>query len=65
MLFFSLYHVWTYALQDPVYWIYLLEYIPVAGLLARCYERTNSIWCSIFFHMLVNGISLSALGAVG
>ena len=34
-------------------------------LRSRCYERTNSIWCSIFFHMLVNGISLSALGAIG
>ena len=64
MLFFSLYHVWTYALQDPVYWIYLLEYIPVAGLLCRCYERTNSIWCSIFFHMMVNGVAVNTLSAL-
>jgi len=64
MLFFSLYHVWAYALQDPVYWIYLLEYIPVAGLLCRCYERTNSIWCSIFFHMMVNGVAVNTLSAL-
>lgn len=64
MLFFSLYHVWTYALQDPVYWIYLLEYIPVAGLLCRCYERSNSIWCSIFFHMMVNGVAVNTLSAL-
>lgn len=39
-----------------------LAYIPVhAVLLARCYERTNSIWSSIFFHMTVNAISLQAL----
>ena len=64
-LCFSLYHVIPYAVQEPVYWVFVLQYIPVSLLLARCYERTNSIWGSIFFHMLVNGISLSALGAIG
>ena len=64
-LCFALYHVVPYALQVPIYWVFVLQYIPVSLLLARCYERTNSIWCSIFFHMLVNGVSLSALGAVG
>ena len=64
MLFFALYHVWGYALQDPVYWLYLLQYLPVSWLLCRCYERCNSIWGSIFFHMMVNAISLSALNAL-
>ena len=64
-LCFALYHVVPYALQVPIYWVFVFQYIPVSLLLARCYERTNSIWCSIFFHMLVNGVSLSALGAVG
>ena len=64
-LCFALYHVVPYALMEPLNWVFVLQYIPVSLLLARCYERTNSIWCSIFFHMLVNGISLSALGAVG
>ena len=58
---FSLYHVWAYAVLDPIYWIYLLQYIPVSFLLARCYERTNSIWCPIFFHMAVNGIAVNTL----
>lgn len=62
---FSLYHVAPYALYEPVYWIYLLQYLPVSLLLARCYERTNSVWCPIFFHMLVNGVSLSVLSALG
>lgn len=64
-LCFSLYHVVPYALINPIYWVFVLQYIPVSLLLARCYERTNSIWGSIFFHMLVNGISLGALGAIG
>ena len=60
-LVFSLYHVWGFALADPINWIYIIQYIPVSLLLARCYERTNSIWSSIFFHMTVNAISLQAL----
>ena len=64
MSLFALYHVWGYALQDPVYWIYLLQYLPVSWLLCRCYERCNTIWGSIFFHMMVNAISLSALNTL-
>jgi membrane protease YdiL (CAAX protease family) len=58
-------HVAPYALIQPLYWFFILQYIPASLLLARCYERTNSIWCSIFFHMLVNGVSISALNAIG
>ena len=61
MLLFSLYHVWAYAMEDPIYWIYLLQYLPVSYLLCRCYEKTDSLWCSIFFHMLVNGVSMRLL----
>ena len=58
---FSLYHVWGYAVVDPYNWVYILQYIPISILLCRCYERTNTIWSSIFFHMLINGISMRAL----
>lgn len=58
-LLFSLYHVWGYAVADPSYWIFLLQYLPAGLLLARCYERTNSIWGSTFFHMLTNALALS------
>lgn len=61
MLAFSVYHVWGYARTDPSLWIYCVQYLPVAYLLCRCYERTDSIWGSIFFHMLVNAVSLRAL----
>ncbi len=61
---FSLYHVLPYAIYQPVYWVFLIQYLPASFLLTRCYERTNCIWCSIFFHMLVNGVALSVLQAV-
>ena len=61
MVLFSVYHIWGYAIEDPFYWLYTLQYLPAAFLLCRCYERTNSIWCSIFFHMLVNHISMKML----
>ena len=49
----------------PVSPIFLLQYIPASLLLARCYERCNSIWGSIFFHMLINAVSFSALSVLG
>lgn len=61
ILLFSVYHVWGYALDDPLLWLYLLQYIPASWLLCRCYERTNSIWGSIFLHMFINFMSLRAL----
>lgn len=64
MAMFSLYHVWSYALMDLKNLLYLLQYLPVSYLLCRCYERTNSIWGSIFLHMLVNGVSMWLLYAM-
>lgn len=61
MLLFSLYHVWGYALSDPVAWIYALQYLPVTFLLCRIYERTNTIWGSILLHMFINFVALNAL----
>lgn len=64
ILGFSLYHVLGYALSDPVYFVYLIQYLPGSFLLCRCYEKTNSIWSPIFFHMLVNGMSMSVMEAL-
>ena len=64
MVLFALYHVWGYAFSEPVYWLYALQYLPVSWLLCRCYERCNSIWGSIFLHMTINAISISALSAL-
>lgn len=57
-LAFCLYHVWSYALVDPRQLLYILEYLPAAVLLARCYERTDSIWASMLLHAFSNGVAL-------
>lgn len=64
MLAFSLYHVWGFALQDPMNLIYIIQYLPVSFLLCRCYEQSNTVWSPIFFHMTVNGISIVMLNAL-
>lgn len=61
---FSLYHVWQYALSDPALLVYALQYIPVSLALAWTYERSESLWCPIFLHMLINMISYALLSAV-
>lgn len=61
VLAFSVYHVYGYAMTNSMYWIYIVQYIPVSILLCRVYERTNTIWSSIFFHMLVNWMSMNTL----
>ena len=65
MLLFALYHVWSFALYDPANWLYVLQYLPAGFLLARCYEKTNSLWTAVFLHMTVNGISILAISAMG
>ena len=61
ILVFSLYHIWQYALYDPHYWLYILQYIPAGYVLCRTYERTDTIWAPIFLHMLNNGMALKML----
>ena len=65
MLLFAVYHLWSFALADPTAWLYLLQYLPAGFLLARIYEKTNSLWASIFLHMTVNGVAMAALSALG
>ena len=63
VLLFSLYHVWQYALvyADPIYLLSALQYVPVSIALAYCYDRTQSIWPPVFFHMFINALSLSMM----
>ncbi len=63
VLLFSFYHVWQAALvyADPKMLLYFIQYIPVSVALARIYERSGSIWTSIFFHMGYNALSFSVL----
>ena len=58
---FGLYHIWRYALIEPAYFLYALEYVPVSVALAWIYERCGSIWPGIFFHMGINAMSFYVL----
>lgn len=61
ILLFALFHVLGYVLENPLYLIYLIQYLPASFLLCRCYEQTGSIWTPIFLHMLINAVSMGAL----
>jgi len=59
-LLFAVYHLWQYFVMDPdpTLFLYLLQYLPAGILLARCYERSGSIWTSVFLHMIINFVSV-------
>ena len=61
IVLFSVYHVWQYALaaQDISYLLYAISYIPASVALCWAYERSGSIWTSIFFHMSFNAYALT------
>ena len=61
ILLFSVYHTWQYALLDPVKWLYLLQYLPASWVLCRVYEKTETIWTPLLFHMLNNAVTLWAM----
>ena len=65
MLLFAVYHVWSFAAKDPTAWLYVLQYLPAGFLLARVYEKTDSIWTGIFLHMTVNGVSMLIVSTLG
>ena len=65
MLLFAVYHVWSFAAGDATVWLYLPQYLPAGFLLARVYEKTNSIWTGIFLHMTVNGVSMLIVSSLG
>ena len=64
ILLFGLYHVWQYAYisGDYKYLIYVIDYIPATFALCWTYDRTDTIWSPIALHMLINAVSLTALG---
>lgn len=64
ILLFCIYHVWQYAvaLWDAGYLLMAIQYIPAAFVLCRIYERSGSLWTSIFFHMSVNALAVFTVG---
>lgn len=65
ILVFSVYHVWQFALayQDWSVLISAANYIPLTAALIFCYDRTETIWTPIFFHMFVNTAALAYMMA--
>ena len=64
IILFGTYHVWQYAYisGDIKYLIYIVDYIPATFALCWAFDRTNTIWSPIALHMLINAVSLTALG---
>ncbi|MDR0951948.1 MAG: CPBP family intramembrane metalloprotease [Oscillospiraceae bacterium] len=61
---FGVYHVWQYAFFGWEWWLLLINaarYIPIGWALARCFDKTGSIWAPIFMHMLNNAIAMIIL----
>ena len=58
ILAFALYHVFADALFDPQQLLFALQYVPAAFALAYVYDATDSVWSSLFLHMLTNGVAL-------
>ena len=61
ILSFSLYHVWAYALSDTGALLWLPAYLPASWALWRVYDRCETIWASILFHILNNLVSLTLM----
>lgn len=66
---FAAYHLWEYFLAyfgttGFFNWnllLNLLQYLPASLALAWCYERSGTIWSSIFLHMLINALNITAI----
>ena len=62
---FCVYHIWQFAAayQDPALLLYAVQYLPISFTLCWLYERSGSVWCPIFLHMLLNYLSTLVLSA--
>ncbi len=64
---FCLYHVWQFAVvaQDWTVLIDAIEYIPLSAAITYCYDRTETIWTPIFFHIFTNSLALAYMASGG
>ena len=67
MAVFCLYHVWQFAVvaQDWSVLISAVEYIPLTAAITFCYDRTETIWTPIFFHIFTNSLALAFMVSGG
>ena len=61
VVLFAVYHVWQYVVVSGSFELLLsaIAYVPIGFVLAFCYDRSGSIWTSIFFHMFYNALALT------
>jgi len=62
---FSFYHIWQFLLVAPDVSVLIsaISYLPPAIALAYAYDRSGSIWCSTFLHMIINLLAMFATTA--
>ncbi len=62
IVLFALYHLWEYFLDgfSPALLLTSLEYLPGGLVLAWVYDRSGSLWPSVFMHMLINAVAMYA-----
>ena len=62
-LVFAAPHVVSYLGQvsATVSFVSLIQYLPAGLLLAFAYEKTDSLWASVFIHSAVNAIAMMAV----
>ena len=60
MLIFSLIHVYAVLFYQPLLLslMNMIVYLPAGFVLAWVYERSGTIWTSIFLHMMINTVAL-------
>ena len=65
IVLFCVYHIWQYVAVygDPMLLLYAVQYLPISIALCWVYERSGSVWCPIFLHMLLNYLSTLVISA--
>ena len=64
-LLFAFCHIWMYAPEGMLFWLTLAQYIPVSIALCYAYERSGSVWTSVFLHMFINAMGYTAMSLMG
>ena len=61
IVLFAAAHTWQYVATsgDWGYWVYALQYVPFSIAACWLYERTNTVWLPIGFHMMINAMSFA------
>ncbi len=59
-LLFAFLHVWQFAVvsRNISYFLLMLQYLAPGLVLAWTYERSGTLWGSIFLHAAVNGLAI-------